>query len=429
MPDATISRGPATLVGLSSVYSAAVAYITLLIAARTLSPADNAIFLVYWAVLFGAFGIVTGVSTEAARATYSAPTGGSGASVLGVGLTFGAIVSCTIAATAPLWAPRVLHDHAGLSAVAALACATYAGHLAIWGVVTGQRRWRAVAGLVIGESTARLVLVCLAFLLYDSLDTLAAAASVPALVWVAALALPVFRQAARQGADVTGVLLLRNFGAASLASSASALIMVGFPVLIAATSTAEELAGAAGLMLGISLTRAPLLVPLTALQGVALTHFLRSRRRGWLALWGVVWPVLGITLVGSILAFSIGPWIFRSLLGAGYELGGRTLAGLTASAGLLAILTLTGMFALALHRHAVFAAGWVTATVVSVSLLLLPLALTDRVLISLVVGPLVGVTVHAAGLGRARRSGDPSPASWAAPEPGAHRNDDRTERQ
>lgn len=409
--DATIRRGPATLVGLSSVYSAAVAYITLLIAARTLSPADNAIFLVYWAVLFGAFGIVTGVSPEAARATYHPSSGHTGASVLGVALGYGAIVSCAIAATAPLWAPRVLHDHAGLSAVAALACAAYAGHLALWGVVTGQRRWRAVAGLVIGESTARLGLVCLVFLLYDSLDTLAAAAAVPAVAWVAALALPVFRQAARQRADVTGAVLLRNFGAASLASSASALIMVGFPVLIAATSTSDELAGAAGLMLGISLTRAPLLVPLTALQGVALTHFLRNRQRGWLALWGVVWPVLGTALVGAGLAFLIGPWLFRSMLGPGYELEGSTLAGLTASAGLLAILTLTGMFALALHRHAVFAAGWVTGTAISVSLLLMPVALADRVLISLLIGPLVGVIVHTAGLGRATRSGGSSPDS------------------
>lgn len=120
---------------------------------------------------------------------------------------------------------------------------------------------------MVTESTVRLVLVGLVFLLHDSLEALAIAASVPALAWLATLALPSFRQAARQRSDVPGKTLLRNFGAASMASSASALIMVGFPILIAATSTPAELAGAAGLMLGISLTQAPLLVPLTALQG------------------------------------------------------------------------------------------------------------------------------------------------------------------
>ena len=77
------------------------------------------------------------------------------------------------------------------------------------------------------------------------------------------------------------------------------------------------------------------------------------------------------------------------------------MAALTGSAGLLAILTLTGMFALALHRHGLFAAGWVTATVTAVLLLLLPLPLVERVLLSLLAGPLVGVAVHTVGLGGA----------------------------
>ena len=111
MSDATITGGPATFVGLSGVYSAAVAYLTLLVAARTLSPEDNAIFLVYWALLFGAYGVVTGVTPEAARASYRPAQDRRGASLLGVALGYGALVSTVLAVSSLLWAPRVLPGH------------------------------------------------------------------------------------------------------------------------------------------------------------------------------------------------------------------------------------------------------------------------------------------------------------------------------
>ncbi len=63
------------------------------------------------------------------------------------------------------------------------------------------------------------------------------------------------------------------------------------------------------------------------------------------------------------------------------------------------------MFALALHRHGLFAAGWVTATVTAALLLLVPLPLTERVLLSLLAGPLLGVVVHTVGLGGAPNRG------------------------
>ena len=400
MSEATITRGPAALVGLSSVYSAAVAYLTLLIAARTLNPADNATFLVYWALLFGAYGVVTGVSPEAARASYRIPQDHRPL-LVAVGLAFGAIVAVMIAASGPLWADHILGDRAWLSSVAALACLAYSGHLALWGVVTGRRNWAAVAGLVIAEATVRLGLIVLALLFFDSIEGLAIGAALPALTWVVALGIPVFRAAAKRRGDVPASQQLRNYAVASLATSASALLMVGFPVLISATSSHDELASSAGLMLGISLTRAPLLVPLTALQGVALAHFLGNSRRGTRALSTTVGPVLGLSAVGAVFAYLIGPWLFRILLGASYDLNGITLAALTVSAGLLASLTLTGMFALAVSRHVFFAAGWITATLAAVLCLLMPLPLLDRVLLSLLIGPLIGITVHVFGLSRA----------------------------
>ncbi len=193
MPDATITRGPATFVGLSGLYSAAVAYLTLLVAARSLTPDDNAIFLVYWALLFGAYGVVTGVTPEAARASYQPDPDRRGASLLGVALGYGALVSTVLAASSALWAPRVLPGHAGAGAGGRRGMPRL--HRASCRV--GRRHRRTTAGprspdLLVAESTVRLVLVVLAFAVFDNVVALAVAAALPAVTWVAAQVVPVF---------------------------------------------------------------------------------------------------------------------------------------------------------------------------------------------------------------------------------------------
>ncbi|MDQ2638086.1 MAG: hypothetical protein M3Y83_14555, partial [Actinomycetota bacterium] len=57
--------------------------------------------------------------------------------------------------------------------------------------------------------------------------------------------------------------------------------------------------------------------------------------------------------------------------------------------------------AAALHRA--YSLGWVSATVASTLLLLLPLPLETRTVIALLCGPLVGIAVHLAALAKSPR--------------------------
>ena len=60
------------------------------------------------------------------------------------------------------------------------------------------------------------------------------------------------------------------------AAGASAILVMGFPVLLKATS--GDLGAAGGVViLAVTLTRAPLLVPLTAMQGNLIAHFVDQR--------------------------------------------------------------------------------------------------------------------------------------------------------
>jgi len=152
------------------------------------------------------------------------------------------------------------------------------------------------------------------------------------------------------------------------------------------------------------LTRAPLLVPLTAMQGNLIAHFVDARTERLRALVAPALLVAGIGAVGVLAAGLVGPWILRVAFGPDYDAGSALLAWLTAAAVAIAMLTLTGAAAVAAALHRAYAVGWVGATVASTLLLLLPLPLETRTVVALMCGPLVGIGVHLAALAR--------PAGW-----------------
>ena len=148
----------------------------------------------------------------------------------------------------------------------------------------------------------------------------------------------------------------------------------------------------------MTLTRAPLLVPLNSFQGVLISRFVDGRDRRIAALaapLGIVGVVGG---VGVAAAWLVGPWLLRSVFGADFDLDGYVVALLTAGATCLALLTVTGAAAIAAGAHRWYAAGWWVATVVAVGMLLIPADVEVRTCVALVVGPLVGLGVHMVGV-------------------------------
>src|SRR6185503_13919321 len=93
-------------------------------------------------------------------------------------------------------------------------------------------------------------------------------------------------------------------------------------------------------------------------------------------------------------------WLLREGFGSEYRADGELLAWLTGAAVAIALLTLTGAAAVAAALHRAYSVGWVSATVASALLLLLPLGLETRTVIALLCGPLVGIAVHLAALAR-----------------------------
>src|SRR5581483_1767337 len=141
-----------------------------------------------------------------------------------------------------------------------------------------------------------------------------------AVAWLVVLvASPATRAAAQLVAYGDTASFLRG-----AADGASAILVMGFPVLLKATS--GDLGATGGVViLAVTLTRAPLLVPLTAMQGNLIAHFVDQRSERMRALTGPFAFVVCLGAVGVTAAYLAGPWLLRVGFGAGYRGDGGVL--------------------------------------------------------------------------------------------------------
>ena len=413
-----ISGGSSIFVlGASGLMALSTVVVTV-VAARVLNVDDNAKFLVYWSLLFGIFQVMTGTQNEATRAVGSVGAGGQPrARVLLMPVILGGAVVMLVAIAAlldvALGGARVLADIAPVVVVAsAVVVVAYSCQLTLAGALAGRRHWMPMAGLSAAETLVRLVAVLAVGLAIGGLVRLQLAAALPCLVWpLLAVAWRPVRLAIGARADVGLPGLLRNGALAMVAACAVAALVNGFP-FITRLALAPQLtaSGLATLLLAIQVTRAPIMIPLTAFQGVVISAFVAHKQSRVKAL---VKPLLLVTALGAVLALlmaAIGPFVMRLLYGAQYSMPGVALGAMTFAAVSLALLTLTGAANLAISAHRAYLAGWWVGAIVTVGLLfLLPLPGAWCVAVAIACGPLCGVAVHLVAIGRSSSPGTIDP--------------------
>jgi hypothetical protein len=387
---------PTALVLGAALVSGVSGYLALILAARALTPADSAHFLVFWGVVFAMYGVLIGVTTETTRAiSTTRDAGTAGTRLMPVAVGFGLVLVAVVALSGLLWAEPVFGPHwAPLLGATVIGTTLFSVHVAVAGVATGRGAWSGYSLLVAGETATRLVLFVVVAALFAGVTGFALASAVASGFWIAAtLASRRYRHLWTQRVDVEVSGLLRRLVASCAAAGVSALLLVGYPVLLRITTPDDVFAGAAPIVLAVSLCRAPLLVPLGAYQNVVVA---RVAVQGVRALVPPLAGIVALTLVGAAAAWPVGPWALR-VVNPDFHVDGPVFAGLVLGAGLVAVLTVTGAAAVALDHHTVYLAGWIAATVATVATLLLPGGLEQRVVTSLLLGPAVGVVVHLVG--------------------------------
>ncbi|WP_162799342.1 hypothetical protein [Nocardioides sp. 616] len=402
--------GSAALVGVASLFSAVVTYLVMWMGARFLSTADTTYLLTFLSVLFATYGVLAGVSTETTRSVAASlrDEHAPGPRTWAVALAVAVLSSLVVLGLAAAWQDEVLHFSAP-ALVWALTAGVfgYAFHSVLVGALSGNGSWDVCAAGLAGEAGVRLLVSLGVVWAGASVVPLAAASVAGSFAWVILWCVsPRGRDALRLRTDCLAPVLARRMSVSAVAQAANSMLVVGFPVLLAATTATSDYRLGAPLLLAISLTRAPILIPLNAYQGLAVSSLVHSGAGVGSTLKRLLVLVGGVALVGAFLAWAVGPWLMTTLFGADYEVAGWVLAGLTVGAAFTAGLTLTGATAQALAAHQWFLAGWLTALVLAVGVLLLPGSMEVRAIAAMLVGPAGGLLVHVAGFRRRIRLGN-----------------------
>lgn len=319
----------------SSLLAAVSTLVVTMIAQRALNGSELTEFLLFWAALFTVTGIITGIQPEITRAVGTARTraasGGvvsgkagqaasaegsapQGARVVTVTAALGAIAGALVLASSPLWAgQQIPHSAAVGVTVMAVGVFLYALQATMSGVTAGEDRWylfAAVGGL---ESAGRLILMLAAALMIPSLAGLEVATVVPMGLWLILAFVTVSgRRLWVARADVPARRLSANILWSFLSSAAAAVLMMGFPNVLKASGAAESEPVVLGtLILAISITRSPIMIPLQAFQGVAVSAFLKQRHRPVAAFIKPAAAVVAVGAVGALAAYLVGPLLFR----------------------------------------------------------------------------------------------------------------------
>ncbi len=390
------------------MWSAAVTYLVSIVAAQTLSKEQTTVLLTFLAVLFAIYGVLSGVALETTRSVAAAARDdhAPGPVLWRVAAVVAAGSAVLVLALVPFWRDRVLHGRDEvLIAVLVVAVLGYSVHSIVAGATSGRTWWSQTALVIAAEATVRLLVTLAVVAVASTVVGLGVASAVGAFAWVLLVARPGrVRDVLLLRTDAHAAILARRIGLALVAQGASAVLVVGFPILLAASTGRNEYAAAAPLLLAISLTRAPVLIPLNALQGVAVSHLVRAGAGLARLLVQLLALVAAVAAIAAFLAWLVGPWLLRLLFGAEYDVDGVVLALLTLAAGGTALLTLTGACAQALAAYGWYVAGWLVALAACVALLQTSGSMEARTCLALGVAPLVGFVVHAIGLVRVRRA-------------------------
>lgn len=416
--------GSAPLLGAALVSGLAGLAVTWIVAAVA-GPSVYAEFAVFWALLFFMVSVLFGVQQETARgvasvehaAAWSPDTSASPWRRLLVGA--GVIALVVLGVLAGL-APSTLGSSWVVWSVPILvAVPCYVFVAGIQGAMAGTERWLDLALLLTVDAVLRLAFTLVA---------LWTGGGAAALGWATVLPIPltVLIGMIRGGRRLRSVRVdtvrdatfYWNTIRAVFAGIGAAFFVAGFPAVLALFAGATPSAEFATLVLVITLTRAPLLMPLSAIQSLLVVRFTRidpARHLRWeFALLGVV-AVVGI--LGAGLGALIGPPLLTALFGSAYQVEPTTVFALVIAATAIAWLYVTGPATLARHLHTAYSVGWAVAAVVAIVCLALPGPLEGRAVLSLLVGPLCGVVIHVVTQAVSLRRESPEPEAQPEPEP------------
>ncbi|WKD59940.1 hypothetical protein [Corynebacterium caspium] len=394
----------------ATIFAAASGFMVLWAAGRALSVADFADFQAYWGLFFAATGFIDGLMLETTRGVAGARESNQRGTARPwrVAAVFGLLMTVLVAASFFLWMPLLVPAHSSYLATVLLVGGlfSYIFQAVLSGILSGTTAWSRYAALVALDSGLRLVAAFLAWFCGWGLEVFLVITVIGTISWLVVAVLdPQARTRLRTPVDTSARMFYRKALSAMVATGASAVLITGFPVLVKASNPILPDASmtVAGLILAVTLTRAPILVPLQRFQSALVVRCIAALNQGLHPVRALVFPAaltLAAGLLGGVAAAILGPWIIATFFGPELVVPGMILGVLTLASAATGGLIMTGAAALAADKHGRYIAGWVISTAVAFAVLLLPLSLDRAVCLALIMGPVAGALIHLVGLRR-----------------------------
>ena len=396
------------LILIATAVAGIASYVVTWLVPRQIGFASYATFAVFWSFIYLLVGALSGIQQEVTRATGPRAQGESSSS--GRAARFAAaaagLVVTVILVTAFAWVLLVFPEQGwALVPPLAVGAASYVLVAVLCGSLYGLGQWRPLATITVTDALLRLAGLGVALLFTHDIVWLAWAVALPFPVTLILL-WPFIRRtvAGRSELDVGYAQLGRNSAHTILAAAATGLMVSGFPLLLGVAAR-DEPADVVGLyILSITLTRAPLIVVLMSLQSYLVVSFRNSAGAFGRRLLLVLGVILGAGLVLAVAGWLLGSTVFGLLFPGELVPEGWFLAVLVISSMLVGALCVTGSAVLSRAHHAAYTGGWVSSALVTIAMLVLPVDITTKTILALLVGPLAGLVVHGASLSAGRRT-------------------------
>jgi O-antigen/teichoic acid export membrane protein len=398
LPEGTLAVGVGLLVAGVSAYG------FLVLSARALGKAEYAPLSVLWAAVFLAGpGFFLPLEQEVSRALAARRALGLGtgpvlrrAAMLG-GALAGVLVASTLIAS-PKLVDGLFHGEWLLLVGLLLGMVGYfVGHLAR-GSFSGLGRFRPYAVYIGGEGAIRLAIcIVLAVVGVEHAGAYGLALGAAPLLAVA-LSLRGQHGIVTDGPDAPWSELSSALGAL-LAGSVLAMALVNGPVLLMrhyATQAQDEAIGR--FQIGLVIARIPLFLfqavqaaLLPRLSALASAGKFDEFRVGFRKLVAVV---AGIGALGVLASFAIGPFVVKTMFGAEFDLGRRTLTMLATGSVLFMLAQAMAQAVIALGGHGRQALCWLA----SVLVFLVVTALGNDLFFRIELGMVAGSTTAVVGM-------------------------------
>ncbi|MBC7592038.1 MAG: hypothetical protein H7226_13480 [Salinibacterium sp.] len=377
------------------------AYVVTWVVPRLIGGVDYKVFAVFWAAMYLIVTTLSGIQQEITRATQPNLTGAAPRrQARNFACVSSGVVFAIVVGTAPVWVSTTFPE-VGWPMVFPLATGVSSFVLlgTLSGVLYGTKTWNTLAIVIVVDALLRLVAVSVVALFTHDTVTLAWAAALPFLVTVLVV-WPSIRNstAALSSLDVGFRRLTWNIGRTLIASASMGAMVSGFPLLLSLSSEGESPALLASVFLTVTLTRAPLIVSLMAIQGYLIVRFRDSPENTRRDLTRFLAAIMAGAAILAMLGWVAGPTAFGFLFPGEPVLEGWFFAVLVLSSALVGAMCVTAPAALARGHHVLYAAGWLVAAVATTVTLVLPGDLILRTVLSLIIGPLAGAVCHVVGL-------------------------------